>query len=486
MDKSGGQIEPMVFTSQIFVFYFLPLVLLAYYLLRGKQNVVLLCASYVFYGWLNPFFLILLFFVTAVNYICSRIMVRFKPDQRPRFLALVICIAANLSALGFFKYVMFFQSNVNFFLDCFGRDALPILQVVLPVGISFYTFKSLSYCIDVYRGDCSPARSLFDFACFVSFFPQLMAGPIQRYDTIDSRSEHVPTFAQQLVNRTHTLDKFSFGSALFILGFAKKILLADYLGRCATAVFAAQSPGTIDVWFGGAAYTFQLYFDFSAYSNMAVGLGAMLGFQCPRNFNAPYLAESVTDFWRRWHISLSSWFRDYLYIPLGGNRKGRARMYFNLIIVFLLCGLWHGSNWTFVIWGAYHGMFLVLERFRGKKGLYAALPRLLRISLTFVLILVSWVLFRAEDITQAFKFLAIMFTLSPPQGGSVLLAGQIYTQGSFIMMALCAFLVFQRRQAFDWAKTITLPKAMILILLFSLSIMIMFAQSFTSFLYFKF
>ncbi len=476
----------MVFTSQLFIFYFLALVLSVYYLLRGKRNVVLLCAGTVFYGWLNPLFLILLFVVTAANYMCSRIMVRFKPRQRPRFLALVICIAANLGMLGFFKYFMFFQSNVNVFLDCFGQDALPILQVVLPIGISFYTFKSLSYCIDVYRGDCSPARSLFDFACFVSFFPQLMAGPIQRYDTIDSRSEYVPTFAEQLVKRTHTLAKFSFGVALFLLGFAKKILLADNLGRCATAVFATESPGTIDAWFGAGAYMFQLYFDFSGYSNMAIGLGAMLGFQCPRNFNAPYLAESVTEFWRRWHISLSSWFRDYLYIPLGGNRKGRARAYFNLITVFLLCGLWHGSNWTFVIWGTYHGLFLALERFMGRKGLYAALPRRLRISLTFVLILVSWVFFRSENMAQAFKFLATMFTVSPPQGGSVLLAGQIYTQGNFIMMGLCALLVFQSRQAFDWAKTMTLPKAIILILLFSLSIMMMFAQSFTSFLYFEF
>jgi len=474
----------MVFTSHVFIFYFLALVLLVYYLLRGKRNVVLLCASHIFYGWLNPVFLILLCFTTAVNYIGSRIMVRFK--ARPRFSVLVVCIAANLGLLGFFKYVMFFQSNVNFFLDCFGQDALPILQVVLPIGISFYTFKSLGYCIDVYRADCLPARSLFDFACFVSFFPQLMAGPIQRYDTIDSRSEHVPTFAEQLVKRTHTLEKFSFGAALFILGFAKKILLADVLGRCATAVFAAESPGTMDAWFGAGTYTLQLYLDFSAYSNMAIGLGAMLGFECPRNFNAPYLAESITDFWQRWHISLSSWFRDYLYIPLGGNRKGRARAYLNLTAVFLLCGLWHGANWTFVIWGGCHGLFLVLERFMGRKGLYAALPRVLRISLTFALILVSWVFFRSENIAQAFKFLGIMFQVSPPQGGSVLLAGQIYTQGNLIMMGLGAFLVFQGRQAFDWAKTMTLPKAMILILLFSLSIMIMFAQSFTSFLYFKF
>jgi alginate O-acetyltransferase complex protein AlgI len=476
----------MAFTSHIFLFYFLALVLLVYYLLRGKRNLVLLCASHIFYGWLNPFFLILICFITVVNYTCSRIMVGFKSRQRPRFLALLICFAANLGTLGFFKYVMFFQSNAGFVLDCFGKDALPMLHVVLPIGISFYTFKSLSYCIDVYRGDCPPARSLFHFACFVSFFPQLMAGPIQRYDTIDSRSEQVPTFAEQLVNRTHTLDKFSFGVALFILGFAKKILLADCLGRCATAVFAAESPGMIDVWFGAGAYTFQLYFDFSAYSNMAIGLGAMLGFACPRNFNAPYLAESVTDFWRRWHISLSSWFRDYLYIPLGGNRRGPARAYFNLIVVFLLCGLWHGANWTFVIWGGYHGLFFVFERFIGKKGLYAALPRVLRISISFVLILVSWVFFRSENMAQAFRFLAIMFQVSPPQGGSILLAGQIYTQGNFIMIALGALLVFQRRQAFDWAKTMTLPKAIMLILLFSLSIMMMFAQSFTSFLYFKF
>jgi alginate O-acetyltransferase complex protein AlgI len=448
------------------------------------RNVFLILASYVFYAFLNPWFALLLFCVSAINYFLS-ILVARSDVNKWKLTIMVISLIVNLGVLGFFKYLIFFEENLNHVLSIFGAEALLVLKVAWPIGISFYTFKILSYMLDVYRS-VPLARSFFDFACYVSFFPQVLSGPIQRYGIIDTRSQEVPTFAEQLVCRRHSAEKFSYGTALFILGFAKKILLANVMAKVADAVFAAEAPGTLDAWFGAVAYTFQIYFDFSAYSEMAIGLGLMLGFECPRNFNAPYLADSISDFWRRWHISLSSWFRDYFYISLGGNRKGIGRSYFNLVVVFLLCGLWHGAKWTFVIWGIYHGIFLVIERFYGRKTLYHALPRQIQVLFTFLLITTGWVFFRSATIFDAWQYLIVMFIPSQAQGGSVLIGAEIYTQGSVLAMVICTFLTFQPLQAFDWARTITLPKALVLIVLFCVSLMVMFTQSFTSFLYFQF
>ena len=478
----------MAFTSHIFVFYFLPLLLVLYYLIPQKfiliHNVLIILLSYVFYAWLNPWFAVLLFCVSAINYALSILMARSGGKQW-KLPIMVTSVAVNLSVLGFFKYFVFLEENLNYVVGIFGAGAVPLLKVAWPVGVSFYTFKILSYIVDVYRG-VPPARSFFDFACYISFFPQILSGPIQRYGTIDTRSQEVPTFAEQLVYRRHSVEKFSYGTALFILGFAKKILLANVVAKAADAVFAAEAPGSLDAWFGAAAYTFQLYFDFSAYSEMAIGLGLMLGFECPRNFNAPYLADSISDFWRRWHISLSSWFRDYLYIPLGGNRKGIGRSYFNLVVVFLLCGLWHGANWTFVVWGTYHGILLVIERFYGRKTLYHALPRQIQVLFTFLLIMTGWVFFRSPTISGAWQYLTVMFVPSKAQGGSVLLGAEISTLSSILTMVICAVLAFQPLQAFDWARTITWPKVLVLIVLFCMSLMVIFTQSFSSFLYFQF
>jgi len=478
----------MSFASHIFVFYFLPIVLLTYYLIPHRstlpRSVFLLLVSYAFYAWLSPWFVVIILFSTVFNYVMSRFMANCSGRNR-RCLLMVISVAANLGLLGFFKHAMFFQNNLNNVLKFLGADTCTVLQIVLPVGISFYTFKILSYTIDVYRGNL-PARSLLDFACYIVFFPQLLSGPIQRYGTIDAKSEPMPTFAEQLVARTHNLSKFSYGAALFILGFAKKVLLANVVGEVADAVFAAEAPAALDTWFGIAAYSFQLYFDFSAYSEMAIGLGAMLGFDCPRNFNAPYLANSITDFWRRWHISLSSWFRDYLYVPLGGNRKGVTRSYLNLIVVFLLCGLWHGANWTFIIWGIYHGAFLVFERLLGRKTFYSLLPKPIQICITFLFITVGWVFFRAATITDAWRLLTVMFTASPPQGGSILLSPVLYTRAHLATMIICSVLAFQPVQAIDWVKTTSWSKIIILIMLFCLSLATMFTQTYNSFLYFQF
>jgi alginate O-acetyltransferase complex protein AlgI len=478
----------MSFASHIFVFYFLPLVLLGHYLmarnLRFLRTAFLLIAGYAFYGWLNPWFVPLVFGTTGANYILSKLMTQWE-GKEVRRTVITITVTINLGLLAFFKYAVFFQENLNHVLRFSGSDTVSVLQVVLPVGISFYTFRVLSYVIDIYRGN-PPARSFLDFACYVAFFPQLLSGPIQRYGTIDAKSEMTPTFADQLTAPTRSLSKFSYGAALFIIGFAKKVLLADTMGHAADALFAAEAPGTLDVWFGAAAYTFQLYFDFSAYSEMAIGLGAMLGFECPRNFNAPYRADSMTDFWRRWHISLSSWFRDYLYIPLGGNRKGVARSYLNLVVIFLLCGLWHGANWTFIVWGGYHGVFLILERILGKRTVYFFLPRPLQIGATFAVITVGWVLFRSPDIAHAWRLLEIMFTPSEPQGGSILLGAVICTPELMLTIAICSLLAFQPVQAFDWARSVTWSKAVILVGLFCLSLMVMFTHTFNSFLYLRF
>jgi alginate O-acetyltransferase complex protein AlgI len=500
----------MAFTSHIFLFYLLPTLLLAYYLLPGRRpaarNALLLAAGYTFYAWMNPWFAALLLGLTIFNYVLSRLVAgchayacvgmsssvgQACPRERGHGTRLALLLTAcavtvDLAVLGFFKYAVFVEDNLNSLLRLVGRDAVSVLRVVLPVGISFYTFRVISYIVDVYRGQSPPARSLLDFACYVSFFPQLLSGPIQRYGTVDRKSELVPTFAEQLATREHTLDKFAWGVALFILGFAKKVLLANMVGQVADAVFAAASPGTLDAWFGALAYTFQLYFDFSAYSEMAIGVGLCLGFECPRNFAAPYRADSFGDFWRRWHISLSSWLRDYLYIPLGGNRAGAGRTYINLMIVFLLCGLWHGAGWTFIVWGAWHGLWLVVERAFGRKPLYAALPVPARIAMTFFLVTVGWVIFRAPTLPEAGRMLAVMFSPTAAQGGSVLLGAAIYTRGRLLAMALCALLVFQPVQGFDWTRRLDWFRVLLQALLFALSLMMIFAQSFRSFLYFQF
>jgi alginate O-acetyltransferase complex protein AlgI len=523
----------MAFTSHIFLFYFLPVLLLLYYALPGRflaaRNILLLAAGYVFYAWVNPWFAGLLFGLTVVNYILSR-CIAGTGVRRARLVLTACAVTLDLAVLGFFKYAGFFERILNRFVSLTGAGALPVLKIVLPVGISFYTFKLISVLVDTYR-DCSwrgrpalvcrghpardlrgqdaldteeqgqdglateerpsatwrgQARSLLDFACYVSFFPQLLSGPIQRYGTIDRKSEPGPTFAGQLVGREHTLDKFSWGVALFMLGFAKKILLANDMGQVADAVFAAATPGTLDAWFGALAYTFQLYFDFSAYSEMAIGMGLMLGFECPRNFDAPYRADSFSDFWRRWHISLSSWLRDYLYIPLGGNRAGTGRTYLNLMIVFLLCGLWHGAGWTFIVWGAWHGFWLVVERAFGRKPFYARLPASAQVLVTLLLIAVGWVIFRAGTLAEAGRLLTVMFVPTAAQGGSMLLSSIIYTRGHLIIMALCALLVFQPVQGFDWTRRLDWSRVLVPGGLFVLALLTLFAQSFRSFLYFQF
>ncbi len=338
-------------------------------------------------------FVLLMLFITAVN-LCVRLLAHATgrlSEQSP----LVECRTHGChqpgTALGFFKYWAFFQTNLNYVLGSFGQGAIPVWQVVLPIGISFYVFHAAQAATRWMQAIAAlrpVARSFADFACYIALFPQSVAGPIIRYNTV----------AHDLRDRDHTTSRFAAGAVLFMLGFAKKVLIANPIGTIADAAFGAQALDAPAAWFGVLAYAFQIYFDFCGYSDMAVGLGRMFGFEFMKNFDSPYRAESITDFWRRWHISLSTFLRDYLYIPLGGNKRGARRTYINLALVMLFGGLWHGANWTFIVWGAYHGALLIGERWAGRKPAYQHLPRSFRIGLTFVLVLGSWVWFRAESL----------------------------------------------------------------------------------------
>jgi alginate O-acetyltransferase complex protein AlgI len=416
-------------------------------------------------------------FTTVMDFIWGKVITRPGATEAQRKGAVVACVITNLSFLGFFKYYMFTAATLNQLLAVVGAEQFRVLKVILPIGISFYTFHSLTYIIDLYRGHATPAKSFTDFSAFVALFPDLVAGPIIRYKTL----------AGQLAERTHTLSRFSSGALIFMVGFAKKILLANPVGHVADAVFSASNPLPLDAWVGVLAYAFQIYFDFCGYSDMAVGLGRMLGFEFPRNFDAPYRAESITDVWRRWHISLSSVLRDYLYLPLGGNRKGPTRTYFNLAVVMLLGGLWHGAKWNFLMWGAYHGSLLSVERWHGKQSLYALFPRPVRIGFTFLLMLFSWVLFRADNLTAAWHYFGSMFGLMPVADTAPLLGAAIYTPYRLLILVLCAGLVFQPLQAHDWAeRPVAWSRVALATPLFILALITMYSQAFNPFLYFQF
>ena len=470
----------MVFTSHIFIFYFLPLTLAVYHLLpdrTGPRNAWLLVASYVFYGWWNPWFTALMLAVTAINHAGGIVIARPGAAERSRKAALVVAVASSLGLLVFFKYAGFLQANLNHLLAAIGAGGVRVWSNVLPVGISFYVFQALSYTVDVYRREAPPARTFADFACYIALFPQMIAGPIVRYGSI----------ALSLRERRYDSTHFASGAVLFMLGFAKKVLLANPIGGAADAAFGAVSPDAPVAWAGVVAYALQIYFDFSGYSDMAVGLGRMFGFEFMKNFDAPYHADSITDFWRRWHISLSTFLRDYLYIPLGGNRRGPVRTYANLAIVMLLGGLWHGANWTFVVWGAYHGILLIAERAAGRAPAWRVLPRPLRVAATFVLVLGSWVWFRAETLADAAAYFTAMAGCGvPADARSAMLAAQVFEPGRLVPMAVAGLLVISRRQAHEWSAVVTWPKALVALAVFLVALAAMVAQAFNPFLYFQF
>ena len=477
----------MVFSSYIFLFYFLPIVLIAYYILpRKAKHLILLIFSYIFYGWSNPIFMLLMLTSTTIDYVCGRIIMHeqkinasqtFKSSRQR--IALITSICSNLCLLGFFKYFNFAVDSYDAIIKAIGLSHLELnlaLQVTLPLGISFYTFQSMSYTIDVYRGHTKGIKNFIDFACYISMFPQLVAGPIIRFHEI----------AHQLISRKHTIEKFARGVAFFVLGLTKKVLLANPCGKIADTVFDSSATLLMDAWYGLFAYAFQIYFDFSGYSDMAIGLGLMLGFVFAKNFDSPYKSQSITEFWKRWHISLSTWLKEYLYIPLGGNRCSNIRTYFNLFLVMLLGGLWHGAAWNFVIWGSIHGIMLAIERLHGKASYYFRTPKIFRTFFTFIIVCIGWVFFRANNLTDAITFLKSLFGFSSEIINAQLISGIIYKPYYIICMLIAAIIVWLGPQTWDFTKKLTLPKIIILIVLAVFSMLMLMTQSFNPFIYFIF
>ena len=491
----------MVFSSHLFLFYFLPLSLLVYYALAPApqrwRNFVLIVFGYAFYGWAEPRFIPLMFGTTLLDWLISLVIAhnswnfwqtrheplvaleRGAPRSKTQKQAIALSVILNLSVLGFFKYFNFGIDSYNALAASLGLESWQwntFFRVILPLGISFYTFQAMSYTIDVYRGDAKAMRNFTDFSCFVSMFPHLVAGPILKFSYL----------ADQLENRTLSVEKFARGAAFVAIGLAKKILLANPAGKVADLTFNAGSVGALDAWFGAIAYAFQIYFDFSAYSDMAIGLGLMLGFVFAKNFDSPYKSASITEFWHRWHISLSSWLRDYLYIPLGGNRLGHARTYTNLMMVMLLGGLWHGASWNFVIWGGIHGGMLAFERSAGRHATFLRLPRVAQVALTFVVVVFAWVFFRAKDFPSAIAYCQSMLGFGAAQPGAGLIAGTIYQPYYLLSVVLAAIVTWAGIQTWDWTRRITLPKSAAILALFWVSLLVMATQAYNPFIYFIF
>lgn len=386
----------MVFSSLVFMFAYLPITLLAYYLVpRQGRNIFLFIVNLIFYGWGEPKLVLLMVFNIFFNYIGGWLVDKYRADAKKKKLFLILTCVLDIGILAVFKYTGMITETLNMlpFLN------IPELQISLPIGISFYTFQTMSYVIDVYRDDAPVSKNFINFGTYVALFPQLIAGPIVRYRDV----------AEQLVNRRETLEMFTKGVKLFMVGLAKKVIIANTMGTLTTNIFATTDEnGVVGTWVGMIAYTFQIYFDFSGYSDMACGLGNMMGFEFLKNFNYPYIAKSITDFWRRWHISLSTWFKEYVYIPLGGNRKGVKRQILNLLIVWGLTGLWHGAAYNFVLWGLYYGFLLILEKFVLKKFL-DRLPSFVQHIYTLFIIIIGWGLFYFTDVGQLGEFMVDLF-----------------------------------------------------------------------------
>jgi alginate O-acetyltransferase complex protein AlgI len=491
----------VVFSSHLFLFYFLPLSLLVYYALAPApqrwRNFVLIVFGYAFYGWAEPRFIPLMFGTTLLDWLISLVIAhnswnlwqtRHEPlvalergasRSKTQKQAIALSVILNLSVLGFFKYFNFGIDSYNALAASLGLESWQwntFFRVILPLGISFYTFQAMSYTIDVYRGDAKAMRNFTDFSCFVSMFPHLVAGPILKFSYL----------ADQLENRTLSVEKFARGAAFVAMGLAKKILLANPAGKVADLTFNAGSLGAVDAWFGAIAYAFQIYFDFSAYTDIAIGLGLMLGFVFAKNFDSPYKSASITEFWHRWHISLSSWLRDYLYIPLGGNRLGHVRTYANLMVVMLLGGLWHGASWNFVIWGGIHGGMLAFERSQGRQAVFLRLPRVAQVALTFVIVVFAWVFFRAKDLPSAITYCQSMLGFGVAQPGAGLIAGTIYQPYYLLSVVLAAIVTWAGIQTWDWTRRITLPKSAAILALFWVSLLVMATQAYNPFIYFIF
>ena len=461
----------MVFSSTFFLFAFLPLFLVCYYVSPARaRSALILVFSYAFYGWWRPGFLALLVAVTVASYAVA-LAIGAARDERTRYRYLFAGVTLNLLALAYFKYANFGVASFNVALARFGLEPMAWATVLLPVGLSFYIFHAISYLVDIYRREAPPARNLIDFAAFIALFPHLVAGPVLRYHLL----------AAQFRDRVDSFDNFGRGCVIFMIGFCKKVLIADAVAPLADAAFGATAPTLADAWLGTVAYTVQLFFDFSGYTDMAIGLALMIGFVFPANFNDPYTSRSITEFWKRWHMSLSNWLREYLYVALGGNRKGSVRTYVNLFLTMLLGGLWHGANWTFVLWGMWHGVILVAERYWTERMGKPLLPAWLGVARTMVLVMFGWVLFRAADVSGAARMFGGLFGLNGAALSPTMQWQLTPERGG--VLALAVVIIY----ALPWLRARQgTPLRYALVPLFLLAVATLASQSFTPFLYFQF
>lgn len=466
----------MVFSSTIFLCVYLPLVLLGYYICPKKgRNLFLLIASLVFYAWGEPKYVFLMIFSILVNYIFGRLMDKNRGRQKRMKLLLVLSVVIDLGLLSVFKYTDFIITNVN---AIFG-SSFDLLKIALPIGISFYTFQAMSYTIDVYRNDVRVQKNLIDFGMYITMFPQLIAGPIVRYADVQD----------QLAERSVTTADFSEGVMRFVVGLGKKVLLANQMGAVWSEIYALGGDvSALMAWTGAIAYTFQIYFDFSGYSDMAIGLGRMFGFKFPENFRYPYQSVSITDFWRRWHITLSTWFKEYLYIPLGGNRCGLARQALNLLIVWSLTGFWHGAGWNFVMWGLYYFVILFIEKLFLLKAL-DKLPKLFSHVYALLLIVIGWVIFASDDVSVLLPYLGSMFGANGAVGGMDVYT--LFTKAVLLIICCVASTELPKRLflsatgAMNEKAAFTIKSVMTIALL-ALSMILLIGDSYNPFLYFRF
>ncbi len=461
----------MLFSSIPFLYYFLPMVLVVYFLApRKAKNTVLLVSSLIFYGWGEPKLLFLMVFTIVLFYFCG-LAIGARPYARWKKAWLLVSVVISLALLGIFKYADFFIGSFNTLTGL----SIPLLRLTLPVGISFYTFQSLSYTIDVYRGSVPPQKNLLSFGAYVSMFPQLIAGPIVRYADID----------RELEERTHSWEGFSLGMGRFLVGLGKKVILADNFALLMKLFRESDEKSVLFYWLYAVAFTLNIYFDFSGYSDMAIGLGRMFGFHFPENFNYPYLSKSITEFWRRWHMTLGSWFRDYVYIPMGGNRVRRGRWVWNILTVWMLTGLWHGAAWNFVLWGLFFGIFLMMEKW--VPGLQK-LPNALRHGYVMLAVIFSFVLFNANSLSQAAGDMAGMLGLG---GLPLISAPAVYYLKSYGLLFLLGILgatplvkTLARKAADTKAACVLEPLVLAALLLVCTAYLV--DGSFSPFLYFRF
>lgn len=464
----------MVFSSLVFMFAYLPITLLAYYLVpRQGRNIFLFIVNLIFYGWGEPKLVLLMVFNIFFNYLGGWLVDKYRADAKKKKLFLILTCVLDIGILAVFKYTGMITETLNMlpFLN------IPELQISLPIGISFYTFQTMSYVIDVYRDDAPVSKNFINFGTYVALFPQLIAGPIVRYRDV----------AEQLVNRRETLEMFTRGVKLFMVGLAKKVIIANTMGTLTTNIFATTDEnGVVGTWVGMIAYTFQIYFDFSGYSDMACGLGNMMGFEFLKNFNYPYIAKSITDFWRRWHISLSTWFKEYVYIPLGGNRKGVKRQILNLLIVWGLTGLWHGAAYNFVLWGLYYGLLLILEKFVLKKFL-DRLPSFVQHIYTLFIIIIGWGLFYFTDVGQLGEFMVDLFNF-----GNGICGDQAFNliMSNLPMLIIAAVastpLATTLYTRFEHTRFMWIPETLYCMGVLAVSTASLVNQSYNPFLYFRF